>query len=81
MALGTMRVMVVGVLKGKFSSIIALKLTAREMVSSMNTYFVAYGNAARMTHSVVATTEKKKLTKRFVSTSLAAIIERRKRIL
>ena len=56
--LGTLGVMFVGVLKGKLSSIVALRLTEGEMVSSLYTYFVTYGNAAHMTHSVVATAKK-----------------------
>ena len=53
--LGTMRMVFVDVLKEKLYSIIALIQAVEEMVSSLCTYFVAYGNAVHRTHSVGAT--------------------------
>ena len=57
-ALGTLRLMLIGELKGKLSSIVALKLTEGEMVTSLNAYFVAYENEVHMMRTVVATAKK-----------------------
>ena len=45
--LGTMRVMLFGVLNDKRSGIIALELTARGMVTWLHTNFAAYENKVR----------------------------------